>query len=161
MDCAEKNPRMGRDAKDSGRKGAGNEEPPTSGSQKPGPERGGAEDYLADFARGRLDNDATIEAFARAGLREEVVASLALLCQTSSGVVERLLSQPGRETVHVLARAAGLSWPAAKAILEMRAGRDGLAAHELERSRARFERLTPEAARRFLQFFRHRPGGKQ
>ena len=161
MDCAEEGSRMSCDPKDRGRNGARNDEPHASASRKPISTSSGTHDFLEAFARGRLDQDATIEAFARAGLREEVVISLAMLCQTTIATVEQLLSQPGRETVHVLARAAGLSWRAAKAILEMRAGRDGLAAHELERSRARFERLTPEAARRFLQFFRHRPGGKQ
>jgi hypothetical protein len=132
----------------------------------PGPDKarqksGAARNYLNAFVRGRLDNDDTIEAFALAGLREELVAALSLLCRAPHPMVERLLSQPGCEPVHLLARAAGLGWRPAQAILHMRAGHDAITTEEVEQGRAHFDRLTPQAARRFLQFLRHRTGATQ
>jgi Uncharacterised protein conserved in bacteria (DUF2336) len=122
-----------------------------SSTHKQSSETGSSPDFLVAFASGRHDNDHTIEAFADAGLLDETVASLSFLCDVPIDVVERLMEHP--ETVHVLARAANLSWRSAKAILRLRTRRQDLAWYQPEQGFVRFTRLPPQTARRFLQFY--------
>jgi hypothetical protein len=120
-------------------------------SERIAPRKKSSPHYLAALASGRFNNDHTVEAFAQEGMVEETTASLALLCELPFEVVERLMAHESAEMVHLLVRAAGLSWRSAKAILLLRAG--GVPAHQLEECHARFARLKPDAARRFLKSF--------
>jgi uncharacterized protein (DUF2336 family) len=102
---------------------------------------------------GRL-RDADVEGFAKTKDFEQTVVALALLCDLDVGVVERAMIHEQAETILVFAKAAGLSWATARAILLMRAGDGGLSAAALEQNLASFERLKPATAQELVRFYR-------
>jgi uncharacterized protein (DUF2336 family) len=104
---------------------------------------------------GELDDD-RLRTFAKDGRREEITAALALMCEISLRFVERAMMQERPETVLVLARAVGLSWPTIKAILLLRMGKRIIAADEVAQCLARFERLKPTTATEILRFYQKR-----
>jgi hypothetical protein len=128
--------------------------PATHGGASPQQSAAAPDDLLVAFARGQHDNDDTVEIFANAGMREGTIAALALLCDAPLDVVEYLMVE---ETLHVLVRAAGLSWRSAEAILRLCANGRSLASHQLEQCHRRFTRLTPDVAKSLLKFFRDFP----
>jgi uncharacterized protein (DUF2336 family) len=113
-------------------------------------ERAGRSDHLdeGDFAR-----------LASAGGATQVVAVLARMCELPQPFVESAMSEDRPDTLLVLARAAGLSWPAVKAVLAMRARTRARSDGEA-RSLAAFERLTPETAKQIVEFYRKRRLGR-
>jgi uncharacterized protein (DUF2336 family) len=106
-------------------------------------------------ASGRL-GEGDVEAFARAGRFEETTVALGLLCDLPVAAVERAMIQDRAETILIIARAAGLAWRAAKAVLMLRAGGRGIAAHELEQHLASYARLKLNTAREIVRFQRRR-----
>lgn len=66
---------------------------------------------------GRL-TEAELLAFAADGRTKHMHAALALICDVSIDVVRRLMSGEEPEAALMLCQAAGLSWPAARAIVE-------------------------------------------
>jgi uncharacterized protein (DUF2336 family) len=121
-----------------------------------------ARDYSAAAARvealrasGRLGND-ELEAFARAGSFEELVAALTLLCDLPISLVEDAMVQKRAEPLLILARATDLSWRSTKAILRMRAGCGGMSAQALEQCLTSFELLKPTTARQMVRLQRTR-----
>ena len=64
--------------------------------------------------------------------------------------------QARAELVLLLAKAIGLSWDTAKAILSLRAGPGGVSLAKREESLASFTKLRQETARKALQFLRLR-----
>jgi hypothetical protein len=111
-------------------------------------------DFLVAHASGRTGNDDIVEAFAKAGLVKEIIASLALLCDLPFEVVERLILREKPEIVLVLARAAGLAWRSASAILALRAGSQGIEPYELVEHLERFSRLRTATAIRCVNCYR-------
>lgn len=122
----------------------------------------GSPDYVAARAR--------VEALHRsAGLDERALAHvaaanqfvetamiLARLCDLPVQFIERSLSHERSETVLILARAIGLTWPTVKAILTLRGGKRGASPTELAQSMASFERLRQATAREIVRFYRLR-----
>jgi uncharacterized protein (DUF2336 family) len=110
-------------------------------------------------AAGRLA-EADIEAFARAGKFEETTVALAILCPLPIDAVERAMVQERPETILIIAKAIGLSWPTAKAILLLRAGKGGMSPHALDQCMADFARLKRETAKQVIAFQhkRHQAG---
>jgi uncharacterized protein (DUF2336 family) len=106
-------------------------------------------------ASGRL-NEGEIEGFARAGKFEETTVALALLCGLPVSAIEHAMVQDRPETVLIIARASGLSWLTAKAILLLRSGKGGMSAHSLEQCMADFTRLKRETAQQVVEFQRAR-----
>jgi uncharacterized protein (DUF2336 family) len=104
---------------------------------------------------GRI-GEAEVYQYARDRKFEQTAIALSTLCDTPIEVVERALHDPGAGIVLVLAKVAGLSSATTKAVLLLRAADRGMAANDLERALASFDRLQPEAARRVLSFFRTR-----
>jgi uncharacterized protein (DUF2336 family) len=102
-------------------------------------------------ASGQLTESA-VEAFARTGKFEETAAALAIMCALPIDVVERAMVQDREETILIVAKAIGLSWSTAKAILRLCAGKRGMAAHTLEQSRTIFNTLKCETARQVIKF---------
>jgi len=100
--------------------------------------------------------ESQVEGFAKAHQFEETTVALALLCDLPVEAVERAMIQDRSETILIMARAAGLSWPAAKAVLLLRAGDRGLAIHELEQCLASFARLKLKTAQEIVRFQRKR-----
>lgn len=97
-----------------------------------------------------------VEAFAKAGQFEETTAALALLCDLPVAAVERAMIQDRAETILIIARAAGLTWRSVKAVLQLRAGSAGVAAHELEQCLASYARLKLKTAQEIVRFQRRR-----
>ena len=106
-------------------------------------------------ASGRL-GDTEVEAFAKAGQFEEATVALGLLCDLPVGAVERAMIQDRAETILIIARAAGLTWRSAKAVLLLRAGKRGMATHELEQCLASYARLKLKTAQEIVRFQRKR-----
>ena len=100
--------------------------------------------------------ESQVEGFAKAHQFEETTVALALLCDLPVEAVERAMIQDRSETILIMARAAGLSWPTAKAVLLLRAGDRGLAIHELEQCLASFARLKLKTAQEIVRFQRKR-----
>lgn len=94
--------------------------------------------------------------FARAGKFDETAIALSVMCAVPLGVVERALVHDGTEQVLVLAKAVGLSWNTAKAILMMRAGSKGMSPHDIQQSMASYNKLRPETASKAIRFYRLR-----
>jgi uncharacterized protein (DUF2336 family) len=100
--------------------------------------------------------DNYVEIFSRAGQFEETAFAFSQLCELPVHAVERALGQRRAETVLILSKAAGLSWPATRAVLQMRAEKFGFPAGDLEQARASFERLKPATAQELVRFYRLR-----
>lgn len=124
-------------------------------------------DYVAACAQieslraaGGLDDDA-VAAFAASGKFEETTVALAVLCDLPIEVVELAMAGDRPETVLILAKAIGVSWPTVKKILTMRKGGRGTSEHEFDHCLATFSRLKPATARQVMEFQRQRAvGGK-
>jgi uncharacterized protein (DUF2336 family) len=101
---------------------------------------------------GQLD-ETKLREFAREGRRAEATAALALMCRLPLSFLERTMDRQRSETLLVLARAIGLSWPTVKALLGLRAGGRGPAPDEIAQHLASFERLKSETAREILRFY--------
>ncbi len=106
---------------------------------------------------GRL-GESDVEAFARAGKFEETAAALAMLSALPIDLIERVMVQDREETILIVAKAAGMSWPTAMAILQLRAGKGGMSAAGLQKCLAVFSRLKRETAQEVVAFQRKRQG---
>ncbi|NWG25390.1 MAG: DUF2336 domain-containing protein [Pseudorhodoplanes sp.] len=100
--------------------------------------------------------DNYVEVFSRAGQFEETAFAISQLCDLPVPAVERALAQKRSETVLILAKAAGLRWPATLAILQMRAAKLGMPLGNLEQARASFDKLKPATAQELVRFYRAR-----
>jgi uncharacterized protein (DUF2336 family) len=107
------------------------------------------QDMRVAHAAGQLQDSEVLQ-LAAANDFEKTVAALALLCGLAPEAVERALCHARTDGVLVLAKAAGLSWPTAKAILRLRrAGRD-MSPGEYERCEAGFAGLKAHIARQAI-----------
>jgi len=106
-------------------------------------------------AAGRL-SEVDVDAFAKANKFEETTVSLALLCDLPIETVERAMVQDRPETVLIVAKAMGLSWPTVKGVLRMRAGERVVSSYALEQCLGTYSRLKPATARQVLEFYRKR-----
>lgn len=106
-------------------------------------------------ASGQL-TESDIEAFALAGKFEETAAALAILCALPIDVVERAMVQDREETILIVAKASGLSWATAEAVLRLRGGQRGVSEQILEQSRTVFHKLKRETAIQVIRFQRKR-----
>jgi uncharacterized protein (DUF2336 family) len=101
-------------------------------------------------AQGRL-KDAAVAALATANEFEKTVAALGLLCSLPSAAVERAIRHERSDAVLVMARAAGLTWPTAKAILQLRNARRDMSPGEYDRCAASFASLKETIARQAIE----------
>jgi uncharacterized protein (DUF2336 family) len=104
---------------------------------------------------GELD-EAHLAAFATAGRFDEATIALSLMAGLSIGMIERAIANQRTEQILVLAKAIGLGWDTAKAILLLQAGTKGTTAPELDRCCETFARLRLDTAQKALQFYRLR-----
>jgi uncharacterized protein (DUF2336 family) len=107
------------------------------------------------YQSGQLDDD-RLRALAEAGRAGEATAALALMCELPVHFIAREMAQGRSETLLVLARAIGLSWPTVKAILLLRAAKRALAAGEIAQCLASFERLKRTTAQEIIGFYQAR-----
>jgi uncharacterized protein (DUF2336 family) len=107
------------------------------------------------FANGKLDESA-LQAAAKAGQFEDVVAALATLSSMSASTVEMLLLDRHTDTILILAKASDLSWETAKSLLTMQVGGQGACYVDLTAAFENFKRLQVVTAQRILRFYRAR-----
>lgn len=107
---------------------------------------------------GNLD-EGEIESFAKMGKFEETTAALAMLCDLPIEAVERAMVQDQPESVLIIAKAIGITWPTVKLILKLRAGDRGIGGHELEQCLGTFTRLKIATAQQVVDFQRRRTQG--
>ena len=110
---------------------------------------------LAVWEAGQLD-ETRLAAFAGSGKFDEVTIALSLLADLPIGVVERAIANQRTEQILVLAKAIGLGWNTAKAVLLLQAGVKGSSAPELDQCCETFARLHQDTARKAIQFYRLR-----
>jgi uncharacterized protein (DUF2336 family) len=113
------------------------------------------EQVAALQAAGRL-NEGEVESFAKTGKFEETTAALAILCDLPIEMVERAMVQERPETMLIIAKAIGMSWPTVKQILKLRVGERGIGSHELEQCLGTFTRLKSATAKQVMDFQRKR-----
>ena len=114
-----------------------------------------------DLQRSGQPIEAAVQAFASAGKFEEIVVILANLCRLPTEAVERILSdkQADGDIALLLMKAADITWPTAKLVLEMRGN---LSRQAIETAYKHFERLQTTTAQRVVRFYqvRHTSGEK-
>jgi hypothetical protein len=111
-------------------------------------------------ARGHIESlhsagqlgESALEGFAAANHFEETTVALAVLCGLPIEEVDRAMVQDAPETVLVMIKAIGMSWPTAKAILRVRAGARGISPGELEQCQGTFNRLKRATAQQVIAF---------
>jgi uncharacterized protein (DUF2336 family) len=99
---------------------------------------------------------AQLKAFAADGKFDEAAIALSIMSGLSIGLVERLLTQDRSEPILIVAKAIGLSWEAARALLLLQAGSRVSSTHEIDQSLAKFDKLRTETAKTAVQFYRLR-----
>ena len=104
---------------------------------------------------GRL-SETELETFARNKKFEETAAALAILCNLPMDVIERAIAQDRSETILIFAKAIGLSWPTAKAVLLLRAGERGMSTPALDQCKTVFDQLSRKTAQEVVEFQRQR-----
>jgi len=114
-----------------------------------------ARETVAAIAKaGTLGDEAVLE-FAKGEKFEESVVALAALNRLSIDVASRLLVDEPTDTLLIAAKAGGLTWPTAKALLLIRtAGHSS--ATDLEDARISFLRLKPETAMQGIKLYKLR-----
>jgi uncharacterized protein (DUF2336 family) len=118
-----------------------------------------ADDGAAERSVDHLDAE-YIARLAAAGRSAEIATAIAVSCRVPRSFVESAMKEDRADTILVLARSAGLSWPAAKALLSMRHRSRGRLDADLARALAAFERLAPATARQIVEFYRRRRLGE-
>jgi uncharacterized protein (DUF2336 family) len=118
-----------------------------------GPRDFAAAESLVDTLnrQGKL-NEAVLTDFVKQGKYEEMTATLALFCSVKSDVVERILKNVNHESVVVVCKAAKLSWPTARLVLENRFAHHMLSQQELDAAKDAFLELSQEVAQRSMRF---------
>jgi uncharacterized protein (DUF2336 family) len=107
---------------------------------------------------GRLDEAKLLE-FAKSGLYDKTIATLALLCAVPIEVVDRLVGGDRPDPVLILCRSVGWGWPTAKAVIMARPGGRNTSTQGLDTAYTNFERLSQATAQRVMRFWQARPQG--
>jgi uncharacterized protein (DUF2336 family) len=110
---------------------------------------------LALKQAGKLDETALMT-FAGEGHFDEASIALSLMADLPIGMIERAISHRKTEQILVLAKAIGLGWECARALLLLQAGVNSSSTPELDQCCATFTRLQQDTARKALAFYRLR-----
>ena len=105
--------------------------------------------------------ESNVEAFARAKKFEETAVTLAVMGALPLDVVERAMVHDREETILIVAKAIGLSWPTAKAVLLLCAGKPGMSMHALSQCQEIFKKLKRETAQHVIKFQQKRQEAQQ
>jgi uncharacterized protein (DUF2336 family) len=97
--------------------------------------------------------DYKLRSFAEHGQFDEIVAAIALRSQLSAKAVEGLIASGQVEKLLVVAKAIGLSWSAARAILVLRAKKYAFPHDQIMPLLASYDRLPLESAQRVATFY--------
>jgi uncharacterized protein (DUF2336 family) len=106
-------------------------------------------------AEGALDEQKILR-LAAAKDFDRTAVGLALLCSVPINLVERSLVQKRWEQLLVFAKAAGFSWPTAKALLLLKGSQGDLTTSDLDQCFATYSRMQQKTAATALQFYRMR-----
>lgn len=104
---------------------------------------------------GRLDEQ-LIEQFAEDKKFDEANAAIAALANVPVTVAETIMVESRAEGVMILAKVAGLSWPTAQFLIEMRDELAGGLSTNIVACKATYARLKPSTAQQVLRFHRMR-----
>jgi uncharacterized protein (DUF2336 family) len=103
----------------------------------------------------RLD-EAALTSFCGEGKYEAAIVALATLAKVPIKIAERLMSGDRPDPVLILCKAAGLGWPAVKALILLRPDGAGTSTQELDAAFAGFGRLSAPTAQREVRFWQVR-----
>ena len=115
------------------------------------------ESVLALQREGKL-NEAALGEYAKAGLFEETVVALSLLCSVPIDTVERLMAGDRPDPILILCKAAGFGWQTVRAIVLARPSGKTATNHSLDAAFTNFDRLSPATAQRVTRFWQIRQG---
>ena len=110
---------------------------------------------LVETSRGD-EFDKELNALAKAGGLAETTEALAAMCRLPGPFVEQAMTEARSETILILTKAIGLSWPTVKTILSLRAQKRCISPEQIGQCLASFERLKLETAQEILKFYRMR-----
>jgi uncharacterized protein (DUF2336 family) len=94
--------------------------------------------------------DLQIIKFCKDGNFESVVAALAVLAVLDIVLVEKAFEHQRADNLLTIARAIGLGWPTVKILLQLRFGETPMPGAELDHALAKFERIKPDTAERYI-----------
>ena len=124
--------------------------------------RGGPRDYSAaqrvvlSLDRANQLNEAALTAFCAEGKYEETVVVLATLAKVPLKVADRLMAGDRPDPLLILCKAAGLSWPAVKALILARPDAARTSTQGLDTAFANYGRLSASTAQRVVRFWQVR-----
>jgi uncharacterized protein (DUF2336 family) len=103
----------------------------------------------------RLD-EAALVSFCSEDKFEEAVVALATLAKVPIKIVDRLMGGDRPDPVLILCKAAGLSWPAVKAVIKARPDGGATSAQGLDAAFGNYGRLSASTAQRVVRFWQVR-----
>lgn len=103
----------------------------------------------------RLD-ETVLTSFCNEGKYEETVVGLAALAKVPIKIADRLMAGDRPDPVLILCKAAGLNWPAVKALILARPDGAGTSAQGLDAAFANYGSLSASTARRVVRFWQVR-----
>jgi uncharacterized protein (DUF2336 family) len=115
-----------------------------------------AREEVAGLRRAGRLGEAEVYRFARESRFEHAVVALAVLCNIDIEAVEQALQDRDHDLTLILARVAGCSSTAAKALLLLKTADRGISTQDLDAALKVYEKLHIETAERVLGFHRAR-----
>jgi len=109
---------------------------------------------------GRLSEAVLVE-FIKERKYEELIATLALFCGVKSDLIERLMKNASLEKLLFAFKAAKLSWPTTKLILESRFSHHTVSEQKLGEARDAFLELSQTVAQRSMRFMQVQEAAKK
>jgi uncharacterized protein (DUF2336 family) len=103
-------------------------------------------------------NEEALASFCAENKVEETVAGLAALSKVPIKIVDRLMDGDRPDPVLILCKAAGLSWPAVKAVIKVRPNGGGTSTQGLDAAFVNYGRLSASTAQRVVRFWQARQG---
>jgi hypothetical protein len=98
-------------------------------------------------------DETALTSFCNEGKYEETVAGLAAVSKVPIKIADRLMAGDRPDPVLILCKAAGLSWPAVKALILARPDGAGTSAQGLDAAFANYGRLSASTAQRVVRFW--------
>lgn len=109
---------------------------------------------------GKLNEPALVE-FAKAGKYEEMIATLALFSVAKSDLIGRILKNISSDGIIIVCKAAHLSWPTTRLILQTRFAPHSPSERELDDAKDAFLELSRASAQRSMRFMQVQEAAKK
>ncbi len=119
-------------------------------------------DYTAARARIKSLREANrlseieVDEFARAGKFEDTAVALAVMCTLPVEAVERAMVMDREEAILIVAKAIDLSWATTRSILNLCAGRNGMAPDAIGKCRSLYNSIKRDTALQVVRFQREK-----